>query len=271
MDKKLPAVFQYLLYYQKTLIILHTGGYYMKLLIVRHGDPDYTIDSLTPKGWKEVDYLSEKLAKLDVKAFYVSPLGRARDTASLTLKKMNRTATEEPWLREFDAHIHRPDDPEKENISWDWLPQDWTAEPRFYLPDEWWKVPVMMDGHVKEEYDWVTSNFDALLASHGYVRNGLTYRVEEANNDTIVFFCHFGLECVLLSHLLHISPMVLWHGTCAAPSSVTTLITEERRPGIACFRMSSFGDISHLYVKDEPPAFTARFCECYDNEDERHD
>ena len=89
----------------------------MKLLIVRHGDPDYTIDSLTPKGWKEVDYLSEKLAKLDVKAFYVSPLGRARDTASLTLKKMNRTATEEPWLREFDARIHRPDVPEKEMIS----------------------------------------------------------------------------------------------------------------------------------------------------------
>ena len=108
----------------------------MKLLIVRHGDPDYTIDSLTPKGWKEVDYLSEKLAKLDVKAFYVSPLGRARDTASLTLKKMNRTATEEPWLREFDARIHRPDVPEKEMISWDWLPQDWTAEPRFYLPDD---------------------------------------------------------------------------------------------------------------------------------------
>lgn len=96
----------------------------MKLLIVRHGDPDYTIDSLTPKGWKEVDYLSEKLAKLEVKAFYVSPLGRARDTASLTLKKMNRTATEEPWLREFDARIHRPDVPEKEMISWDWLPQD---------------------------------------------------------------------------------------------------------------------------------------------------
>ena len=169
----------------------------MKLLIVRHGDPDYTIDSLTPKGWKEVDYLSEKLAKLDVKAFYVSPLGRAKDTASLTLKKMNRTATEEPWLREFDAHIHRPDVPEKEMISWDWLPQDWTAEPHFYLPDEWWKVPVMMDGHVKEEYDWVTTNFDALLASHGYVRDGLTYRAENANNDTIVFFCHFiNSDCI---------------------------------------------------------------------------
>ena len=59
----------------------------MKLVIVRHGDPDYSIDSLTEKGWKEVEYLSERLAKLDVKEFYVSPLGRARDTASLTLKK----------------------------------------------------------------------------------------------------------------------------------------------------------------------------------------
>ena len=43
----------------------------MKLLIVRHGDPDYTIDSLTEKGWKEVEFLSEKLSKLDIKDFYV--------------------------------------------------------------------------------------------------------------------------------------------------------------------------------------------------------
>ena len=33
----------------------------MELLIIRHGDPDYTIDSLTEKGWKEAEYLSEKL------------------------------------------------------------------------------------------------------------------------------------------------------------------------------------------------------------------
>ena len=73
----------------------------MKLLIVRHGDPDYDIDSLTEKGWKEVEYLSQKLSKLDVKAFYVSPLGRAKDTAAPTLKKMGRTATECEWLKEF--------------------------------------------------------------------------------------------------------------------------------------------------------------------------
>ena len=65
--------------------------------------------------------------------------------------------------------------------------------------------------------------------------------------------------------------MVLWHGLCAAPSSVAVLNTEERRQGIASFRMSEYGDISHLYANDEPPAFAARFCERYENEEERHD
>ena len=71
----------------------------MKLLFIRHGDPDYTIDSLTEKGWKEAEFLSEKIAALDVRDFYVSPLGRAKDTASCTLKKNGRTATECKWLR----------------------------------------------------------------------------------------------------------------------------------------------------------------------------
>ena len=93
----------------------------------------------------------------------------------------------------------------------------------------------------------------------------------EANTDTLVFFCHFGLECVLLSHLMNVSPMILWHHTAAAPTSVTTVYTEERRKGIASFRVASFGDISHLYIAGQEPSFSARFCETYDNKDERHD
>lgn len=243
----------------------------MKLLIVRHADPDYSIDSLTEKGWREAEYLSQRLSKLTVKDFYVSPLGRAKDTASLTLEKMGRTAVEYKWLREFMPSINRPDKAERSRVAWDWLPQDWTADERYYSADSWWDTEIMREGQAGEEYRWVTENFDRLLAEHGYRRDGNLYRVEEANNDTLVFFCHFGLECVLLAHLLHVSPMVLWHGVCAAPSSVTTVATEERRKGIASFRVLSFGDVSHLYVHGEPPAFAARFCECYDNEGERRD
>ena len=112
---------------------------------------------------------------------------------------------------------------------------------------------------------------DSLLKKHGYTRENGYYRAEHANRDTIVLFCHLGVECVMLGHLLGISPVVLWHGTAAAPSSVTTLYTEERREGIASFRMQSFGDLSHLYAADEPASFAARFCETYDNKEERHD
>lgn len=242
----------------------------MKILIVRHGDPDYSIDSLTEKGWREAEYLSERLAKLDVKDFYVSPLGRAKDTASFTLKKLNRTAKECEWLREFAPKIQRPDC-ENAPVAWDWLPGDWTTHEEFYHYDKWYQQDIMKNSQVYEEYQWVAGSLDQLLAEHGYVREGHTYRVEQPNCDTIVFFCHFGLGCVLISHLLDISPMVLWHGLCAAPTSVATLVTEERRKGIASFRMSSYGDISHLYAKGEEPAFSARFCETYDNMEERHD
>lgn len=243
----------------------------MKLLIVRHGDPDYSIDSLTEKGWKEAEYLSERLTKLDVKEFYVSPLGRAKDTASCTLKKLHRTAKEYPWLREFQCRIQRPDVAPDKQIVWDWLPQDWTKEECFFHYDQWQQSEVLKEGQVKEEYDWVTNGLDQVLKEHGYIREGHCYHVEKTGNDTLVFFCHFGVGCVLISHLLNISPMVLWHGTCAAPSSVTTIVTEERRQGTAIFRMSSYGDISHLYAHGEPPAFAARFCESYDNMEERHD
>ena len=127
----------------------------MKLLFIRHGDPDYTIDSLTEKGWKEAEFLSEKIAALDVRDFYVSPLGRAKDTASCTLKKNGRTATECKWLREFDVKIRRPDLHGEKIIPWDWLPQDWTKIENFYSFDRWWDNDILREGKMKEEYDWV--------------------------------------------------------------------------------------------------------------------
>lgn len=243
----------------------------MRIIIIRHGDPDYAVDSLTETGWKEARLLAERMAKTEMTDIYVSPLGRAQDTLKPTLEKTGRTATTLEWLREFNPRINRPDTPEKQRVSWDWLPQDWTKHPEFFDKDAWGTNPVFVEGKVKNEYDWVIENFDALLAEYGYVRDGAYYRVQKANRDTLVFVCHFGLECVLLSHLLNVSPMTLWHGTCAAPSSFTSLYTEERREGIASFRMNCFGDTSHLYAAGEEPSFAARFCETYDNMDERHD
>lgn len=241
----------------------------MKLMIVRHAEPDYSIDSITPKGKTEAALLAQRLSKLDVKAFYVSPLGRAQDTAAYTLKVMNRTATTCEWLREFSPEIHFPG--KNDTICWDWLPKDWTPEDRFYGLDSWADVDCMKHADAGAEYRRVNAELDQLLAQHGYVRKGRYYQAVQPNKDTIVLFCHFGLECVLLSHLLGISPMLLWHGFCAAPSSVTTLTTEERSDGIAYFRTSFFGDVSHLYAAGEEPSFAARFCEVHADFDPERD
>lgn len=242
----------------------------MKLVIIRHGDPDYSIDSLTEKGWREAELLSRRLDGMNVSAFYLSPLGRAKDTASITLKKINREAVILPWLREFQATII-DERTGKKRIPWDWLPSEWTGVDEYYDKDLWYTTPIMRAGNVGEEALRVYAGLDKMLRVHGYEREGRLYRAVRPNKDTIILFCHFGVECVMLGHLIGVSPMVLWHGMCAAPASVTTLVTEERRKGIASFRISSFGDISHLYAAGEEPSFAARFCETFDDSDQRHD
>lgn len=242
----------------------------MKLIFIRHGDPDYSIDSLTERGWMEAELLSEKMKNVKMDYIYVSPLGRAKDTAKVTLEKIDREAEELPWLQEFPVRIKRPDAGGNLKVSWDWVPEDWVNNMDFY-DLEHWTDHELFKGDVKKEVDYINESLDKLLEKHGYKRNGMMYDAVNANNDTIVFFCHFAVTCVMLGHILNISPMVMWHGTCAAPTSVTTVNTEERRKGKASFRMASFGDVSHLYAKGVEPAFAARFCECYDNKDERHD
>ncbi|MBQ1268927.1 MAG: histidine phosphatase family protein, partial [Clostridia bacterium] len=53
----------------------------MRLLFIRHADPDYSIDSLTAKGFEEAELLAEKLKSEKIDYAYVSPLGRAQKTA----------------------------------------------------------------------------------------------------------------------------------------------------------------------------------------------
>ncbi len=242
----------------------------MKILIIRHGDPDYEIDSLTEKGWREAEMLSDRIAPMPIKAYYVSPLGRARDTASFTLKKAGRTAEVLPWLREYDVRITDPATGQK-RIPWDMLPGDWTSVPEYYDKDKWYNVPIMKEAGMGLGLRAVWDGLDEILLRHGYRREGMVYRAENPNEDTIAFFCHFGVGCVMIGHLLGISPMILWHGFMAAPTSVTVLNSEERREGTAFFRVSSYGDISHLYAKGEEPAFAGRFCEMFSNSEQRHD
>ena len=208
----------------------------MRILIVRHGDPDYEKDSLTPKGFREAELLADRLCKLDVKAFYCSPLGRAQDTARPTLQRLGRSAETLDWLQEFRGKVRRG---LKVGGCWDRLPSYWCREDNYYSADAWLNTRLMQSKNVEKEYRYVCRHLDTLLARHGYRHNGRVFDVVDGN--------HFV----------------------ALPTSVTTVVTEEREQGIATFRVQQFGDLSHLYAAGEPPAFAARFCECFED-DTRH-
>lgn len=234
----------------------------MKLLFIRHGDPDYEHDSLTEKGWREAELLADRITKLDVRDFYCSPLGRARDTAGVTLKRLHREATVYDWLREFPAYILDPDSGEK-RIVWDLMPSYWTEQADLYDKDKWCSAPIMKTGDTKEVFETVEKGIDTLLEQYGYRRHGMYYLTDRGNEDTIVFFCHLGVELAILSHLLGISATVLWHGFFVAPTSVTILATEERRKGEVYFRCKALGDTSHLYLGNEPISNSGFFQEMW--------
>ena len=189
--------------------------------------------------------MADRLCKLDVKAFYCSPLGRAQDTARPTLQRLGRSAETLDWLQEFRGKVRRG---LKVEGCWDRLPSYWCREDNYYSADAWLNTRLMQSKNVEKEYRYVCRHLDTLLARHGYRHNGRVFDVVDGNHDTIVLFCHFGVEAVLLSHLLSVSPMPLWHNFVALPTSVTTVVTEEREQGIATFRVQQFGDLSHLYA-----------------------
>ena len=242
----------------------------MKLMFVRHAEPDYSVDSLTKKGRREAALLANRLSQLDVKAFYTSPLGRARETARYTLEKMGREAEVMPWLAEYRGRCTDTETGE-ERIPWDFKPRLWRANPLLQSADTWLDDPMTQGGTVSDIWEETKAGLDALLASHGYVRgDGCIYHVEDNKADTIVLFCHFGITAACLGHLLGISPVVLWQCFSAQPSSVTTLITEERVKGEIVFRCMQLGDIGHLYAGNEPWSTAALYAECFDGRDSTH-
>lgn len=234
----------------------------MKLIFIRHGEPDYSIDSLTEKGWREARLLSERVKQWDITKIYCSPLGRAKDTASPSLQVLGCEAEVKDWLKEFFVSVKDPVTGQ-ERIPWDFMPSYWTNVPQLYDKEQWVNAPVMQTGAVKAEFETVKQGIDELLAQYGYVREGSFYQVQpQAQREaTLVFFCHLGITVTILSHLLGIAQPLLTHGIFLPPTSVTVLGTEEREPGKAYYRVQMMGDTGHLRQQGEPVSMSGYFTE----------
>ncbi|MCR5502487.1 MAG: histidine phosphatase family protein [Lachnospiraceae bacterium] len=235
----------------------------MRILLIRHAEPDYSVDSLTPKGRLEAELLSRRLVRYDIRDFYVSPLGRAKDTAAYTLDKLSRKAETLPWLREFRGSYLDPETGKRRIVAWDVKPRIWKSFPGVMDIDTWCDTPAFAGGDVREVWKETVDGTDALLARYGCFRDGPVWHMEQNGDFTIALFCHFGISMAILGYLTGVSPMILWHHTLCCPSSVSEVVTEERIKNEVSFRVVKLGDLTHLESAGEKQSTAGLFPEVY--------
>ncbi len=209
----------------------------MEMLLIRHGDPDYPHDTLTPQGHEEAARLARWLADTPLDALYQSPLGRACATCAYTAQVKGLTPVTLEWLREVGVRreeLYLWNAPGSLFLSGDTLPghEDW-LEPDGAMPEG------------REQYLRVSQGMDALLATYGLQKEGHLYRVIASNSARIALFAHHGVIVTALSYLLHWPlPLVFVH-TRIDPTGLTRLVMEEH-DGLAQPKLLAFNSLAHL-------------------------
>lgn len=218
----------------------------MIIELIRHGAPDYTTDSLTERGVAEAEALGKYMKNQGLTHLYVSPLGRAQQTAAPVAAQTGLQAVTLPWTRELTGVYYEV--PPFGRCAPFTLPAEvWYADAPRPVYEGWETQPYLNDPRVLPRIEEMRAGSDALLAAHGYRREGVLYRRENpAKGDHIAVVCHGGLGVTWLSHLLNLPMVAAWAGFYLASASITTIVMEDRGGEFVFPRMIRMGDVSPL-------------------------
>ncbi|MEZ4667301.1 MAG: histidine phosphatase family protein [Anaerolineae bacterium] len=220
----------------------------MRLHIIRHADPDYENDTLTPAGKQEAAALAKRLASYRLDSIFSSPMPRAHMTAQYTADLLKLPVIIEPWAIEVQGWSYDPIVEDGEAIPvWDIPGEILRANPAYFDLERWCYTPPLDSQRIRDDYAALSAAVDRLVARYGYQREGRRYRITEHNQQQIALFCHNGTALAALAHLLCAPPPLIWCSFWHAPSAVTTILFEERGDEWAVPRAISVGDVSHLY------------------------
>lgn len=216
----------------------------MNLYFIRHGEPDYSTDSITEVGQQQAKLLAETIDELHLHEIHQSPMGRARQTAAYSAEKLGIAPVTEEWLHE---------------LCWGDMSGDaystaspWSISDRFiydehnYPRDDSWKThELFKNDRLVEDIENHLKAFDAFLAEQGYVREGQLYRVEKSNTKNIALVCHGGITAAFVAHLMNISFLEFITHTHIGFTSVSKIAFGEK-PGYTAARLMYLNDCRHL-------------------------
>ena len=226
----------------------------MNLYIVRHGNPNYDLDCLTPLGHEQAEAAAEALEALGIDEIFSSPMGRARETAKHLADRIGKPISIEPWAHEVEAYAKSADGRPVQLVS---IGGDLLRSPELIaMGDDWMKHP-RFDGEasVRSVIDEVESGMSDFMRRQGYVLDGERFRAldpEHPNEKNIALFCHAGVFLVITAYLLQIPHRVAWNTlfmyTCGYTWS--NLITNDE--GYGTVRYYCVNNTSHITAKGLP-------------------
>ena len=186
------------------------GGSPMLLYYVRHGDPIYHPDQLTPMGHDQAEALAHRLAKFGVDKIYASTSKRAMQTAQHTCDLLGMEMETLDFLNE--NHLHEGFTlPHGENKHWVWAHPEYarvlaSKEVRD-MGEGWYDHPQLAPYHFDRVLNPIHEQLDALIASHGYehdIEKGL-YKITERHAERrVAIFAHECVGKIAMSHLLDV-------------------------------------------------------------------
>lgn len=222
----------------------------MKLIMVRHGEPNYEKDCLTPLGREQARACALRLRRENITEIFSSPLGRARETASFTAELLGLPVTELDYMREIswggeglpeDGHPWFLADRMIAEEGFDFLQRNWREHP-------WWQTNAA-SGY----FDLVREKIDGFLEAQGYRHEGTRFFCRGGNTKNVALFSHGGSGGAALAHMLSLPfPYVLT----VMPYYYTSVIILDFPdfPGQYVYpRLALFNDVSHLAPDGSAP------------------
>ena len=210
----------------------------MRIILVRHGDPDYEKDCLTELGHKQAKVAAQRLLKEDIDEVYSSPHGRAKQTAGYFLEA---SGIKDCQILDFIREIRFGTEEELYNNKWNpWLGvQALIREGKDLQSADWREYPVFKDNLATVDADKIGDETDKWLAGLGYVREGLYYRNTSSagaagagKEKTIAIFCHGGASAAFLARVLNQQFRYLCGALLHFPHTTITVLKFDDTPGV---------------------------------------
>lgn len=218
----------------------------MKIILVRHGHPDYVNDCLTELGHEQAEKAALRLENEGIQQIFSSPFGRAQETARHTADRLGLSVNTVDFMREI-----KWGSADGSTVYCDGHPWDtslYALSLGHSLMDESWTQDELFRHNVVfSELQRVAQQSDEWLLSLGYRREGTNYRVVGTDTDrTIALFSHGGSSSALLSRLLNLPFFYLCRVICPDFTAITVLSLSDVHDTITAPMIELANDSRHI-------------------------